>query len=238
MKIIDVAQNSLEWLVARAGIPTASEFDNLVTPKFEKRKGQMPESYLARKLAEAWLHGPLPGYQTLDMEFGKILEEEARPWYEFTFNEPVQRVGLVTTDDGRIGCSPDGLIGEDGGIEIKCPEAHTHVRYLLDGEVPDHYLAQVHGSMFVTGRPYWKFLSYRRRFPPLVKVVERDDHIQAILEDVIGSFMERFDEAMARLVEMNGGKRPPKPVLPSSATPFARDPMKSDDAAAVNSLAC
>ena len=213
MKIIPCQQNSLEWLVARAGIPTASEFDQLVTPDFKPRKGQMPESYLARKLAEAWIHGPLPGHCTLDMEFGKILEEEARPWYEFTFSESVQCVGLVTTDDGRIGCSPDGLLGDTGGIEIKCPEAHTHVRYLLEGEVPDNYLAQVHGSMFVTGRPFWKFVSYRRRFPALVKVIERDDRIQTVLAEVLTAFLEKFDAEMARLVEMNGGVRPPAPKI-------------------------
>ena len=60
MKIIPVQQNSLEWLVARSGLPTASEFDNLISPKFEPRKGQMPESYLAQKLAERWIGGPLP----------------------------------------------------------------------------------------------------------------------------------------------------------------------------------
>lgn len=211
MKIIPVEQNSLEWLTARAGLPTASEWDALVTPKFEIRKGQMPETYLARKVAEAWLHGPLPGYSTLDMEAGKIREEEAVPWYEFEFSEPIQRVGLVTTDDGRIGCSPDGLIGDDCGIEIKCPEAHTHAGYLLDGEVPTQYLAQIHGSMLVTGRKMWKFLSYRRRFPKLLKVVERDEKIQAVLSDALGAFLARFDKAMAKLVEINGGVRPAKP---------------------------
>ena len=208
MKIIPVEQNSLDWLTARAGIPTASELDRLLTPKFEIRTGEMPKTYLAQKVAEAWLRGPLPGYQTLDMEFGKILEEEAIPWYEFAFSETIQRVGLVTTDDGRVGCSPDGLIGEDGGIEIKCPEPHTHVNYLLAGEVPPQYLTQVHGSMFVTGRPWWKFVSYRRRFPPLVKLVERDDKIQATIKEALFGFLEKFDAAMKRMESMNGGSRP------------------------------
>lgn len=213
MKIIPCEQNSLEWLVARAGVPTASEWDALISPTWEIRKGQMPTTYLAQKVAESWLQGPLPGFMSLDMEYGKIREEEAIPRYEFDFSETVQRVGFVTTDDGRLGCSPDGLIADDGGIEIKCPEAKTHVGYLLNGEVPTQYLAQIHGSMMVTGRAWWKFFSYRRRFPTLVKLVERDDKIQAIIKEALEGFLVKFDKAMTKLEEINGGPRPQKPKL-------------------------
>ena len=205
MKIIPVEQNSLEWLLARSGIPTASEFDALISPLWKIRTGQGVDTYLAQKVAEKWLGGPLPGFQTLDMEFGQIREEEAIPFYEFQFGESIQRVGLVTTDDGRTGCSPDGLIGDDGGIEVKCPEAKTHVKYLLAGVVPADYLAQVHGSMFVTGRKWWKFLSYRRNFPPLVLTVERDDEIQKQIGIALDAFLARLDEAMAEMEKLNGG---------------------------------
>ena len=208
MKIIPVQQNSLEWLQARAGIPTASEFDQLVTPLFEVRKGEMPKTYLARKTAEWWLHDCLPGYQTIDMEFGKVLEEEARPWYSAEFGVDIQTVGLCTTDDGRIGCSPDGLIGDDCGIEIKCPSPHTHVKYLLNGVLPPEYAAQVHGAMLVTGRRKWVFLSYCRRYPALVLTVEYDQAIQYPLWRALEAFLKSFDEAKARLTEINGG--PPR----------------------------
>lgn len=206
MKIrTDLEQNSLDWLVARAGVVTASEFDNLLTPKFEPRKGQTPETYLWRKLAERWTGGPLPGYQTLDMEAGQIRESEAIPAYEFEHSEQIQRVGFVTTDDERVGCSPDGLIGDDGGIEVKCPMAHTHVGYLLGGEVPEQHLTQVHGSIYVTGRKWWRFMSYRRGFPMLVKLVERDDAIQRKIDATLKSFLSRFDSEWKRLCDMNGG---------------------------------
>lgn len=208
MKIHPAQQNSLEWLIARAGIPTASEWDALLTPEFTIRKGEMPKSYLARKVAEAWTGGPLPGFNILDMDFGKILEEEAAPWYTLETGETIQRVGLITTDDGKVGCSPDGLIGDDCGIEIKCPAMHTHVGYLLKNEVPKDYVVQVHGAMFVTERPRWKFLSYCRHFPALILEVERDDEIQEHIAEALALFLAQFESAMARLTDLNGG--PPR----------------------------
>jgi hypothetical protein len=206
----EFAQGSVQWIEAHCGIPTASEFDNLVTTKWEPRTGEMPKSYLARKLAEAW-SGPLPGFGSWGMEQGQILEGEARPWLDFEFGWKIETVGFVTTDDGRIGCSPDGLIGEDGGVEIKCPEGPTHIKYLLNGILPPEYAAQVHGCMLVTGRPWWQFVSYRRHMPPLLIRVNRDEAIQEALREALVEFLERFDNAMGRLIEMNGGP-PPKRI--------------------------
>lgn len=209
MKIHPAQQGSQAWIEARCGVPTASEFGELLTPKFEVRSGEMPKTYLARKLAEAW-GGPLPKFTSFQMEQGTILEEQAVPFYEFTSGEPVTRVGLCLTDDGRVGCSPDGLIGEEGGIEIKCPEAQTHVKYLLKGTLPEEYAAQVHGSMYVTGRKWWKFLSYRRHFPPLIIKIERDEKIIAQIDAAIKPFLASFDEAWNRVLAMNDGILPPK----------------------------
>ncbi len=210
-------------MIARSGIPTASEFDALVTPAFEIRKGEMPKTYLAKKIAEWWQGGPLPFCSAFSMEAGQILEDEAKPWYELEFGEEIQRVGLCLTDDERVGASPDGLIGEDCGIELKCPEAHTHVKYLLGGELPKDYAAQVHGAMFVTGRPAWRFISYRRHFPPLVLTVERDETIQCQIADAIESFLAAFESAQARLVEINGG--PPKRSAPPKPQPEYAAPL-------------
>lgn len=205
-------QNSLEWLIARLGIPTASEFDNLVTPKWEIRKGEMPATYLSKKLAEAWSRSPLPGFSTIDMELGHVKEEEAVPWYEFEFSETIERVGFITTDDGRVGCSPDGLIGADGGIEIKCPAPHTHVKYLLGGELPKDYAAQVQGCMFVTDRQWWRFLSYCRGFPPLILFIERDDAAQKSIAEALGLFLDKLHAGMARLQKINAGAKIGQPI--------------------------
>jgi hypothetical protein len=201
MKIVDCEQGTDKWLWARAGKPTASEFDNLITPEWKPRTGQTVETYLYRKLCERAMGFPLQTGGSWAMEQGSIMEHEALPWFEFTAGVNVQRVGFVTTDDDRIGCSPDGLIGEDGGIEIKCPQPDTHLRYLLNGAVPKQYLAQVHGSMLVTGRAWWNFLSYSRQFSPLLVRVERDEKIQTALRDVLKSFLARFDAEFARVAE-------------------------------------
>lgn len=208
MKISPHPQGSIDWQIARSGIPTASEMDAIVTPEFRARTGETPKTYLARKVAEAWTGGPIASLNVFDVEQGRLLEEEAVPWFELEHETTVQRVGLITTDDGRVGCSPDGLIGDDGGIEIKCPTMPVHINYLLKGVLPPDYAAQVHGSMFVTGRKWWKFLSYCRRMPPLLLHIERDEAIQERLGEAIMKFLEQFDAAMARLTELNGG--PPK----------------------------
>lgn len=207
MKVHEVEQGSVDWMLLRSGIPTASEFDRLLTPEFKIRTGQMPASYLAEKIAEGWQGGPLASFNTFDMDMGNILEDEAVPTYNLLHTPRMQRVGFITTDDGRIGCSPDGLLGDDGGIEIKCPRVETHTRYLLDGTLPKDYAAQVHGSMFVTGRPYWRFMSYRRHFPTLLLSIDRDEKIQAAIGEALGLFLEAFDKAMKRMVEINGGPK-------------------------------
>jgi hypothetical protein len=210
MITLDVKQGSPEWLQARLGIPTASEFDALVTPLWKVREGDGVESYLARKLAEKWRGEPLMSFSGGAMEQGQALEEEAIPWYEFEHGVQITRVGFATTDDGRIGCSPDGLL-DGGGIEIKCPECHTHTRYLLDGVLPKAYAAQVHGNMLVTGAAQWTFLSYCRGFPPLLLVIRRDQAAQDALRKALDTFNARLDAAYARLCEFNGGPPEPRP---------------------------
>lgn len=200
MKIIDVQQNTSGWLQARCGVVTASEFDNVISPEWKARTGQGVESYMLRKVAERAMGYPQQMFTGSGAtEQGKLLEERAIPYYEFAYNVEVKRVGLCVTDDGKIGCSPDGLLGDEGGIEVKCPEHHTHVKYLLGGAVPKEYLAQVHGSMFVTGRKWWVFMSYSSFFPPLIIRVVRDEEIQAKLRDALIPFVANLDSAHERL---------------------------------------
>lgn len=202
-----VQQGSEAWHILRLGKPTASDFDRLVTPEWKVRTGQTPQTYLYEKLAELITGKVDDSVKSFAMEQGHLLEREAIPYYELMHDVKVRRVGFCTTDDMRIGCSPDGLIGEDGGIECKCPFPETHLRYLLDGGLPKEYAAQVHGSMFVTGRKYWVFMSYSRHFPAHLVRVERDEEIQK----VIGEALAGFTGKMAAAVERIEALRKPKP---------------------------
>lgn len=198
----EVQQGSNEWLALHIGKPTASEFHNLVDTKFEQRNGAMPHTYLCKKVAEAYRGQPLPGFGSWATEQGQILEEEARAFYDIEYGERVEQVGFVEDDLGRFGCSPDGLIGDDGGIEIKCPETHTHVSYLLKGTLPNDYSAQVHFSIFVTGRKWWKFFSYRRKFPPLLLTIQRDEEIMAKIQKSMDTFQEKFTTSLTKIKAM------------------------------------
>ncbi len=209
MKIHDCQQGTLEWTKLHFGIPTASGLDNLLTPEFELRKGELPKTYVCKKVAEKLQGRPLIDLSASSfmLEQGMIIEEEARPWYALEYDKKISQVGFITTDDGRFGCSPDGLIdepvgilqGEFCGLEIKSPSAHTHVKYLVNGVLPKEYVAQVYGSMFATGFKRWIFVSYRRGFPALVLEIYRDEKAMSAIASAIDSFHSEFDSAMERI---------------------------------------
>lgn len=204
-------QGSEGWLNARAGIPTASELDNIVSPKWEIRKGEMPKTYLGLKAAEWWLGHPIiSSFGSFGPEQGNILEEEARPWFEIELEKKIEKVGFCVRDDKSFGCSPDGIIGYHTGIEIKCLQPPAHTKLLLAGIVPPDYIAQVHGSMYATGYSKWIFAAYCRNFPSFVLQIDRDDDIQKTIALAVGEFSERLWEAQAKLTELNGGPRKAK----------------------------
>jgi len=202
MKIHDCEQNTLEWSRLHFGIPTASGLDSLLTPEFELRKGETPKTYVFKKVAEKLQGRPLIDLSASSfmLEQGMIVEEEARPWYQLEYDKRIKKVGFITTDDGLFGCSPDGLIeGEDCGIEIKSPAAHTHVKYLVNGVLPKEYVTQVYGSMYATGFKRWIFVSYRRGFPALVLEIVTDERLMNLISLAIQSFHENFNFAMKRI---------------------------------------
>lgn len=235
MTIIDCEQLSPEWWDARRGMPTASNFDRIITAvgkqcalrdghtgghkvaekgekvKSEGRCEHMIPQYSAQ--AEGYIHELVadmidqrPNYFTTRgkpvteaMQHGVDTEPEARKWLKMRLGQDIPRVGFCVSDCGRWGCSPDGLIGEDGGAEIKCVQLTTQIRYLLEGELPPEYAAQVHGSLIVTGRKYWKFLSYNPTLDSLGMIihVEPNDFTDA-LRAALEVFDARYKEVLAR----------------------------------------
>lgn len=207
MRVFNCQQGTPEWFAVRAGIPTASEFDQLITPKGKPRDGQMVQTYLMKKLAERWLGRPIDKpFRSAAMDTGIALEPEARAYFEMERGLEVTQVGFVTDDAGRCGCSPDGLVGNARGLELKCPDPHTHLGYLLGRKLPDDYVAQVQGSLYVTGFNVWYFMSYRRNFPQLILEIGRDDNVMSGLTEAIEKFSDSLSKLYVRLCEVNGGE--------------------------------
>src|SRR5690606_15606549 len=155
MRIVNVVQGSPEWLQARLGIPTASQADRILTPS-RLKPAAASRDYLYQLLAE-WIVGhPIEwGQASPWADRGREMEAEARAAYEIVMGVDVQMVGLILTDDGLFGGSPDGLVGDDGGVEIKCPGIHTHIGYLLDPDsLVDRYRGQVRALLWLAGREW------------------------------------------------------------------------------------
>lgn len=220
MRIVPCTQGSPEWHAARRGVPTASRFGDIITAKKWELAASHRE-YIRELIAEE-LCGVQDTPTTRAMDHGTALESEARAWYEFATGASVEQVGFCMDDAGRFGCSPDGLIvvqcpnhpdydGEVsceecrdtgilsmGGIEIKCPTPKVHLRYLDSPlAVPDDYRAQVHGSLIITGREWWDFVSYCPPLDPLrIRVVP--DEFTARLRVVLDEFWTAFQAARER----------------------------------------
>jgi hypothetical protein len=197
MKVINCAQGSEEWHLARAGVITASMFKTArqLELKSGPNKGKPAGeclNYAFRVAVERVSGAPLDeGFETWQMRRGHELEPEARAEHEIQAGVIVQRAGFVTTDDGVFGASADGLIGHDGGSEYKClvsPEGMRKV--LVDGDISD-FIDQVQGCMWITGRQWWHLCLYCPALAGIGKQlwwreVRRDDaYIRDLSQDLM-----------------------------------------------------
>ena len=197
---LDVEQGSRAWLDAKVGIPSASNFHRLITPKTMK-PSSAADGYMHELLAERILGRPLDDATTSFMQRGTVVEKAARDWYALQVDQDVEQVGFILTDDRRAGCSPDGFVGTTGGLEIKCPSAAVHIGYVL-GEAADKYRCQVQGGLWITGREYWDFVSYNPDLPNVLLRFERDEKFIAALADAVAGFCVDLDIAAAKLAHL------------------------------------
>ncbi len=183
MKVFDFDQYSQEWWDVRRGVPTASEFNRIVTPA-KWQMGEGAKTYACELVAQAYdiNYGETSDFATAAMRNGTIMEPEARRYYELETGSDVQQVGFCLSDCGRWGCSPDGLVGDDGGLELKHPTAATQVKWLMAGTVPIEHLAQCYGGMIVAKRSWWDFLSYYPGMEPLHVRVVPDEKLVKLTE--------------------------------------------------------
>ena len=208
MITVECEQGSQAWLNARLGIPTASQFDRILSPKTLKPSASA-EGYRHELLAEWLLGEPIDTVNTEWMQRGIELEPRAVQFYEFQRDIETTRIGFCLTDDRLAGCSPDRLVGDDGGLEIKCPSAKVHVGYLIDGVAGAH-IAQVQGCMWVTGRAWWDVMSFNPSLPPSLVRVQRDAKFMAALDEALPAFTTKLGEMREKLTAMGCTPKPPK----------------------------
>lgn len=198
-RIITCEQGTPEWFAARAGIPTASEFKTLLGIKKDAKEKVTRDLYM-RKLAGEIITGePMENYQNAHMERGKVMEDEARDWYAFDQDVEPQRVGFIINDAIRAGCSPDSLVGDKRGLEIKTAAAHIQIQRLITNELPPEHRAQVQGNIWLAERDEWDFVSYWPKLPPLLVRVPRDNGYIATLAGAVKQFNEELDELVERI---------------------------------------
>ena len=203
MKVIDCEQNSAEWLAARCGSLGASSIADMVA-KTRTGWGASRFNLAARIVCERLTGTPQESYTNAAMQWGHDTEPQARAMYEFMRDVAVQQVGLVLHPSiNKSHASPDGLVGDDGLIEIKCPNTATHIETLLSEDVEGRYVKQMQWQMACCGRAWCDFVSFDPRLPAemqmFVQRVRRDDEFIAELEREARSFLAEIDKTIATL---------------------------------------
>ena len=180
-------QGTDAWLAARLGKPSASKFPKLIT--MTGKPSASADGYINELLGERLTGKSEPNYQSEAMIRGNELEPEARADYEFISGNKVDQCGFILDDSQSYGCSPDGLIGEDGGLEIKCPAQTTQAGYWRDPQSGvKKYYQQIQGCMWVTNRKWWDFFSYHPDpdMPHvLVRVDRNEEYIEKLSQQVL-----------------------------------------------------
>lgn len=197
MTIFNCEQGTEEWLRLRAGRPTASNFDKIVTAaKCDLSK--QAEGYMADLVAESYVPDWNPIKPSYWMQRGTAMEPEARKAFKDELglqDNELTQVGFILHAGGVLGCSPDSLILQDAkpvsGVEIKCPAPNTHVKWVMAGGVPDEHRLQVHGSLVVSGLDTWHFWSYYPGMKPHHVIVYRDEYT-AKVEKALLQFAEDY----------------------------------------------
>jgi len=203
-QIVECEQGSPEWFAARLGLPTSSEFATVMAKGRDGGASVTRKAYLNKLAGEILTGEPAESYTNVHMERGKLQEEEAREAYSFMKDAEPQLVGFIV--NGTKGCSPDSLIGDEGGLEIKTALPHIQVERLLRGELPAEHRAQVQGNLWVTERKWWDFVSYCPRLPLLVVRVERDEEYIAKISKAVDAFNEELSTTVQFIRQAYGTK--------------------------------
>ena len=198
MIIHNVAQGTPEWHAVRAGKVTASEFDSVLA---QGRNGvsKTRQTYLYKLAGEIITGQVVESYSNANMERGKVMEDEARAWYE-VMHAKVETVGFI--EEGRTGYSPDGLVGDKGALEIKTKFPHLLIPVLLSRDFPAEHKAQCQGGLMVSCREWIDLVCYWPGMPVAVHRAYRDEVYIATLRQAVWDFVGELDAIVGRLKGM------------------------------------
>lgn len=208
MRVIDCAQGSPEWHAARCGRVTASRICDVIA-RTKTGWGASRANYMGELIAERLCGAVQPSFSNAAMQWGSETEPDARASYAFYQGIEVTEVGFVVHPGIEMsGASPDGLAGETGLVEIKCPNVSTHIETLLTRAIPDKYVVQMQWQMACTGRMWCDYVSFDPRLPEemrlFVKRVPRDEDRIGTLEGYVRLFLEELEDKLQKLKEATG----------------------------------
>jgi len=200
MQIInDIDQSSDEWLDLRMGFVTASRFKDVMA----KGAGKTRKSYMIEIASEIITGQREEKFNSSHMEWGTETEPQARAMYELETGHSVDEIAFAHFDDVKIGCSPDGLVGDDGLVEFKCPKTTTQIETYLSGKMPTGHKAQVQGQLWVMDRQWCDFISFDPRINGVsgyfMQRIERDDEYMEQLGIECDKFIKELNEMIDKL---------------------------------------
>lgn len=199
MKIHSCIQGSEEWSRLRLGVPTASNFHKIITPRSGKPSSQS-DGYMYDLLAEMSLGHPIETVKTEWMHRGNEMEAKAVDYYELQTDQETTPVGFITNDTGTIGCSPDRIVSPELLLECKCPSPGVQMAYVLGKSgVEDEYRVQLQGQLYVTGCKAVDIISYHPHLPHAIVRVERDEEFIKLLDAELRKFVAKLAEKREEL---------------------------------------
>lgn len=209
MLVHDVGQRSPEWYALRAGMPTASEFSRVVTSSGEPSKSA--SGYAITLAVEKFAGKPVDAWEGNSWtERGREMEDEAIALYEFATSQTVDRVGFVTDDVKAWGCSPDGLVGDDGLVEVKCLKAENHAKAILyhqkNNRCPTDYVQQTQGQIWICERAWCDLIFYHPELPLLTIRQEKSDDLQKALFNQLMALRDERDRVYEAIVRQSERK--------------------------------
>jgi len=198
-----IEQRSPEWFAARCGLVTASKVADVIA-RTKTGWGASRANYMAQLVAERLTGTVAESFTNAAMQWGTDMEPQARSTYEFFTNASVEETSFIVHPSiAETGASPDGYVGGDGLVEIKCPNTATHIETLLSGTVAGKYVTQIQWQLACTGRAWCDFVSFDPRMPAtmslFIKRVPRDDAMVASLEKDVSEFLTELRDTVSRL---------------------------------------